>query len=281
MRHFLNFTVADQKSRESKVVICSFGMLPLIGVAVTPKGEEAPKAPKKPKGIVKKKLSGSPESESDSSDIEQIGGLEPVTPGSPGSDSSEIEQIGGLEPVTKLSVRFPHMLCRRFHDDRVAAAIVCFSKRWDSWISDSQLMAPEEEMAIRANEKFEVPMTERTIAVNRWDEWTKYVFGMVMFADPADLVDVAFPGATFREREDTARMFERNLVAKVIEGGRRCEFSALLSSGVDFPARGFESDLSRRLGVEDLTEHMKDRLCAVNSNSVKPRREIHTLCEQC
>jgi hypothetical protein len=250
-------------------------MLPLIGVKSNASGPiTGPVGVTPKKGIVK---SAKPAGAPGASQPEP----EPQPPPAPMSDSEsddEVEQVGGIEPVPKLSVRFPGMLCRRFHDDRVAAAVVCFTKQWDSWISDSQLLAPEQEMAVRMRESHELPLHERAIQVDRFDGWIKYVFGMVMFAEAGDLVDVAFPKATFREREDAARMFERNLVAKVTEGQTRCRFEALLSSGVDFPSAGFQSDLSMRLGVQKLTPHITGKLYDLQEaqNNAKLRRMIRT-----
>lgn len=259
-------------------------MLPLIGVKVSPAAAPSGggSGVKPGQGILKSsaKPSGGPSGSVPSGNDSDSDEPEPPAELNAMSDSEDgIEQIGGKEQVPKLSVRFPGMLCRRFHDDRVAAAVVCFTKHWDSWIADSQLLAPEQEMAVRMGELHDAPLQERGFRTNHHDSWIKYVFGMVMFAEAGDLVDVAFPEATFRDREDAARMFERNLVAKVIEGDARCRFEALLSSGVDFPSTGFQSDLSLRLGVQKLTPHITNKLWDMQKheqNRAKLRRIVRT-----
>lgn len=251
------------------------------GVSAKGKGIKKPPStvplPEKPPGVPG--VPGIPGTPEGSEPMEESVVAEPQPPGPMSDDDDGFEQIGGLEPVEKLSVRFPGMLCRRFHDDRVAAAVVCFTKQWDRWISDSQLLAPEQEMAVRMGQSHEPPLPEREIRTNHFQEWIKYVFGMVMFAEAGDLVDIAFPDVSFRAREDAARMFERNIVAMVTTGGVKCRFEALLSSGVDFPSTGFESDLSMRFfGVKDLTPHITGKLYDLQKaqNDAKLRRIVRT-----
>jgi len=161
----------------------------------------------------------------------------------------------------ELQLHAQGVVCRRFFDDRVAAAVVCFTKYWDKLIADSQLLEPEQLMALQEQQ----PFAERPFPVNYSDGWGIFNFGLLMFAAPEDLVDIAFPGLSFRNRKDAVRLFQRNAVTKIDESGEeRCKFTALLSSGVDFPSSVFEDDLTRLFGADELGADKLDALIQEN-----------------
>ena len=192
----------------------------------------------------------------------------------PSDDESDQHDIGTPPTVETLRPLHSHALLRGRLDDQTAAAVVCYSKRWDTWMVESQKMSAE-----RAYDAGDVVYGTTIDDIDHTYKWVKYVFGVSMFAPVTDLCLLVDPKNERGKRKLIHGFIRNNLVLSLVDSGgsseKRCHFNAAFSSAAHWPnaPEGLQNDLGQeQLEINDLTVQLQEELLRWQRNNwMRPR----------